>query len=68
MWFGFPNMSVITTKQTFKKQGFKIFIFSGRLDNSKDVTIKWLKYWDVPFDKLLIDLILNKINSHQMMF
>ena len=47
-----PNMSVITTAQTFKKQGFKIFIFSGRLDNSKDVTINWLKYWKVPFDKL----------------
>ena len=47
-------MSVITTAQTFKKQGFKIFIFSGRLDNSKDVTIKWLKYWNVPFDKLLM--------------
>ena len=47
-----PNMSVITTAQTFKKQGFKIFIFSGRLDNSKDVTIKWLKHWNVPFDKL----------------
>ena len=41
-----------TTAQTFKKQGFKIFILSGRLDNSKDVTIKWLKYWNVPFDKL----------------
>jgi len=24
------------------------------LDNSKDVTIKWLKYWNVPFDKLLM--------------
>ena len=40
--------------QTFKKEGFKIVIFSGRNDISFDRTVEWLEWNDVPFDLLVM--------------
>ena len=49
-----PNDPVIKMAQLFKKDGFKIVIFSGRNDRSFDTTKQWLKKFDVPFDLLVM--------------
>jgi len=45
-----PNIPVIETARLFKKNGFDIVIFSGRLDTTLDATIDWLTKHDVPFN------------------
>ena len=52
--FDEPNEPVIKMAQTFKKEGFKIVIFSGRNDISFDRTVEWLEWNDVPFDLLVM--------------
>ena len=47
-----PNTPVITMAQLLHSQGFRIVIFSGRSDRTKDVTIDWLDKHKVPFDLL----------------
>ena len=47
-----PNIPVIKTAQLFNSQGFRIVIFSGRSDRTKDVTKEWLDKHNVPFDLL----------------
>ena len=47
-----PNFPVIETLNSLKEKGFKIFILSGRLDTTKDATLKWLKENAVEFDQL----------------
>ena len=49
-----PNTPVIKTAQLFHAQGFRIVIFSGRSDRTKDVTIDWLNEHNVPFDLLVM--------------
>ena len=49
-----PNNPVIKMAQLFKKDGFKIVIFSGRNDRSFDTTKQWLNQNDVPFDLLVM--------------
>jgi len=45
-----PNLPVIKSLQTFKKDGYKIIILSGRLETTKDATLNWLKNNSVEFD------------------
>ena len=47
-----PNIPVIKMAQMLDSQGFKIVIFSGRSDKTKDATKDWLDKHDVPFDVL----------------
>jgi histidinol phosphatase-like enzyme len=47
-----PNFPVIEILNSLKEKGFKIFILSGRLDTTKDATLKWLKENAVEFDQL----------------
>jgi hypothetical protein len=47
-----PNVPVIKTANLFHQNGFKIYIFSGRSDKTSDITIQWLKKYNVPFDLL----------------
>ena len=49
-----PNDPVIKMAQLFKKDGFKIVIFSGRNDRSFDTTKQWLNQNDVQFDLLVM--------------
>ena len=49
-----PNDPLIKMAQLFKKDGFKIVIFSGRNDRSFDTTKQWLNQNDVPFDLLVM--------------
>ena len=49
-----PNPPVIKMAQLFKKDGFKIVIFSGRNDRSFFTTKLWLEQRDVPFDLLVM--------------
>ena len=47
-----PNIPVIKTAKLFHQSGFKIYVLSGRSEKTKQITTKWLKYHDVPFDVL----------------
>ena len=47
-----PNTPVIKTAQLFHTQGFRIVIFSGRSDRTKDVTIDWLSNNGINYDHL----------------
>ena len=49
-----PNVPVIKMAQLFKKDGFKIVIFSGRNDRGVFATRDWLKIHNVPFDLLVM--------------
>ena len=49
-----PNDPVIKMAQLFKKDGFKIVIFSGRNDRGFYATRDWLKIHNVPFDLLVM--------------
>ena len=52
--FDEPNEPVIKMAQLFKKDGFKIVIFSGRNDRMFDRTKEWLEWNDVPYDLLVM--------------
>tara|TARA_Y100001958_G_C21046406_1_gene414192 strand:- start:273 stop:725 length:453 start_codon:yes stop_codon:yes gene_type:complete len=47
-----PNPPVIKTANLFHQNGFKIYIFSGRSEKTKEATIQWLKKYDIPYDLL----------------
>jgi hypothetical protein len=47
-----PNWPVIDIARMFKQANFHIFIFSGRSDQCKAETIKWLAKYQVPYSKL----------------
>ena len=52
--FDEPNEPVIKMAQLFKKDGFKVVIFSGRNDRMFDRTKEWLEWNDVPYDLLVM--------------
>tara|TARA_B100001564_G_scaffold278067_1_gene240054 strand:- start:602 stop:1117 length:516 start_codon:yes stop_codon:yes gene_type:complete len=52
--FDDPNEPVIKMAQMFKKDGYKIVIFSGRNDRMYDRTVEWLDWNDVPYDLLVM--------------
>ena len=47
-----PNNPVIKALDSFKKNGYLIYIMSGRLDTTKVATIKWLKKHKIVYDRL----------------
>ena len=47
-----PNVPVIKTAKLFHQGGFKIYVLSGRSEETKQVTTQWLKKYDVPFSLL----------------
>ena len=47
-----PNLPVIETLNSLKERGFKIIILSGRLNTTKNATLKWLKKNKVQFDQI----------------
>ena len=47
-----PNLPVIKSAQLFNSDGFKIVIFSGRSESTKETTKDWLVLNGVPFDVL----------------
>ena len=57
-----PNIPVIKMAQMLRDQGFRIAIFSGRSDITRDATIDWLNRYDVPYD----DLIMRPKQHHYM--
>lgn len=48
------NKPVATTIKNHKKLGYKIIMLSGRQDNARELTEKWLKEHDIKFDLLLM--------------
>lgn len=49
-----PNWPVVESFQVFKQAGFRMVIFSGRSDSTKEATLAWLKEYDIEFDLLLM--------------
>ena len=49
-----PNDPVVKMAQLFAKDGFNIFIFSGRSDKTIHTTKSWLTHNKVPFHKLVM--------------
>lgn len=49
-----PNTPVIETIKALKTNGFHVHIFSARGDIVREITIKWLNKFYVPFDKLTL--------------
>ena len=47
-----PNNPVIKALDSFKKNGYLIYIMSGRLDTTRVATIKWLKKHKIVYDRL----------------
>ena len=47
-----PNIQTIKTANLFHQNGFKVYIFSGRSESTKDATIKWLKKYEIKYDLL----------------
>lgn len=48
------NVPVAETVKALKKFGYQILIFSGREDSCFEMTLKWLKKYDIPVDLLLL--------------
>ena len=51
----YPYLNMISLIKNLKKEGHKIIIFTrrGNLKNGRKLTIKWLKKWNIPYDKLI---------------
>jgi len=49
-----PKSKVIEIVKIFKSAGHPIWIFSGRSDEVKLETVRWLSYYTVPYDKLVM--------------
>ena len=47
-----PNQTVIDMANMLSKQGYLIYIFSGRSDKTEDATISWLDKHNVNYDLL----------------
>lgn len=47
-----PNYPMIDLVKFYKKEGFKIVIFTSRPESTKEVTEDWLLYNNVPYDEL----------------
>ena len=49
-----PNQPVIDMANMLSKQGYKIYILSGRSDKTEDATIAWLDKHNVNYDLLIM--------------
>lgn len=48
------NVPVANTIKAFHEKGYKIFLFSGRMDAFKKETENWLEAYEIPYDKLVM--------------
>jgi FMN phosphatase YigB (HAD superfamily) len=55
-----PIHSVMNILRLYKDAGYKIFIFTGRDEISRSMTISWLNQYDIKYDVLLM----RPTNSH----
>lgn len=49
-----PNQPVIEVLRGLRKQGYQIWIVSGRSDEVKEETLHWLDQHDIPHDRLIM--------------
>lgn len=49
-----PNRPVIRTAEIMRRAGLEIWIVSGRSDEVRRITEKWLKRHSVPYDQLIM--------------
>jgi hypothetical protein len=47
-----PNIPMVDLVKNYKKDGYKIVIFTGRPDAIRDSTEFWLKRYEIPYDSL----------------
>ena len=51
-----PNMETISLMKELKQKGYKIIIYTSRLENEVKIeTLQWLKKYDVPYDAIHFD-------------
>lgn len=49
-----PNWPVVEAFKVYKNSGYRMVIFSGRSDATKEATLDWLKEYGIEFDLLLM--------------
>ncbi len=49
-----PNTPVIESFKALQKAGYRMVIFSGRSDGTREETEKWLSKYGITYDKLLM--------------
>lgn len=49
-----PNTPVIESFKALQKAGYRMVIFSGRSDATREETEKWLSKYEITYDKLLM--------------
>ena len=47
-----PNIPMVDLVKNYKKDGYKIVIFTGRPEAIRDSTEYWLKKYEIPYDSL----------------
>lgn len=47
-----PNFPMIDLAKKYKQDAFEVIILTGRPESVREVTEKWLKKYDIPYDKL----------------
>jgi uncharacterized HAD superfamily protein len=47
-----PNIPMVDLVKNYKKDGYKIVIFTGRPEAIRDSTEFWLKRYEIPYDSL----------------
>jgi FMN phosphatase YigB (HAD superfamily) len=59
-----PNEPIIEVLRGLRKQGYQIWIVSGRSDEVKEETVEWLKRFAIPHDHLLMCGFGNRTADH----
>jgi len=49
-----PKTPILVMCKLLYEDGYKIYIFSGRSDKTKEATINWLERWSIPYHKLVM--------------
>jgi trehalose-6-phosphatase len=49
-----PNEPVVSVLNMYWDNGYNIYIFSGRSNQTETATIEWLNKWEIPYDKLVM--------------
>tara|TARA_Y100000310_G_scaffold179722_1_gene179690 strand:+ start:1675 stop:2145 length:471 start_codon:yes stop_codon:yes gene_type:complete len=49
-----PNEPVVDVLRMYWDNGYNVYLFSGRSNETEAATIAWLDKWEIPFDKLVM--------------
>jgi len=49
------NRDASSSLKKLKEKGYHIILFTSRISAEREVTVKWLKKHDIPYDELVMD-------------